>query len=130
MTAACRFVHSLREGGVLGDVTRIIVKLYGSLALTGKGHATDTAIMLGLGGSLPSEVDPEAAARLIAGVRSGQRLKLAGTQAIDLRPARNVEWLVREKLPAHPNALTLVALDATNATSAKAPTIRSAVASS
>src|ERR1043165_9935088 len=61
MTAACRFTHALQEQGLLPRVSRISVQLYGSLALTGKGHATDTAVMLGLCGQLPAAIEPDAA---------------------------------------------------------------------
>ena len=53
MTAACRFVEGLREKGLLTRTVRVEVDLYGSLALTGKGHATDLAVLLGLAGQRP-----------------------------------------------------------------------------
>ena len=70
MTAAHRFVRELEAGGRLAAVARVSVDLYGSLALTGKGHATDTAVILGLAGLLPAEVDPDAAAKLIEHVKA------------------------------------------------------------
>ena len=61
MTAACSFVERLRADGLLDQVARVGVDLYGSLALTGKGHATDRAILLGLSGERPDRIDPDAA---------------------------------------------------------------------
>ena len=69
MTAARRFIREVEERGELAQVARVTVDLYGSLALTGKGHATDTAVTLGLAGWLPAQVDPDAAAKLIDEVR-------------------------------------------------------------
>jgi L-serine dehydratase len=112
MTAACRFIREVQERGQLAKVTRATVDLYGSLALTGKGHATDTAVTLGLAGWLPAQVAPDAAAKLIQEVRANSKLALAGSQSIDLRIDRDIRWHYKESLPYHPNALTLRAYDA------------------
>ena len=61
MTAACSFVEMLRDDGLLARTDRIEVDLYGSLALTGKGHATDRAVLLGLSGERPDRIDPDRA---------------------------------------------------------------------
>ncbi len=60
MRAACRFVRELDRDGLLGGAARVETDLYGSLALTGKGHATDRAILLGLQGNEPAAIDPAA----------------------------------------------------------------------
>ncbi|MCO5620342.1 L-serine ammonia-lyase, partial [Citrobacter freundii] len=60
MKAAKQFVDELRAGGKIRDVTRINVDVYGSLSWTGKGHHTDTAIIMGLAGNLPENVDIDA----------------------------------------------------------------------
>ena len=112
MTAACRFARELETQGRLQTVRRVRVKLYGSLALTGKGHATDTAVILGLGGSLPAEVEPDLAATTLEHVREQGTLNLAGVHRIEFDAARDIEWLYKESLPFHPNALTLFAHDA------------------
>jgi L-serine dehydratase len=111
MTAACRFAKSLETQGLLARVAQVSVDLYGSLALTGKGHATDTAVTTGLAGWLPAQVDPDAAAKLIEEVRQQGRLKLAGSHDIDFRIERDIHWKYKESLPYHPNALTLSARD-------------------
>ena len=109
MTAACRFARSLQERDLLARISRVSVKLYGSLALTGKGHATDTAVMLGLCGLLPASIEPDAAAMQVAAIRGGAALPLAGEQPIEFVEQRDIEWLMRESLPRHPNALQLAA---------------------
>ncbi len=102
MVAARRF---LLEAGSLEDVTGIEVALYGSLALTGKGHATDKAVILGLLGETPEGVDTsQVEARLAAGEASGT-LALLGRQSIPFRAANHLKWHQRETLPGHPNGL-------------------------
>jgi L-serine dehydratase len=112
MTAACRFAKSLEDQGILARVAHVTVALYGSLALTGKGHATDTAVTTGLAGFLPAQVNPDAAARLIEDVRQHGKILLAGRHEIDFRIERDIHWKFKESLPYHPNALTLFARDA------------------
>ena len=58
MLAARRFLETLQQQTMLASVTSLRVELYGSLALTGRGHATDRAVMLGLLGDAPDEIDP------------------------------------------------------------------------
>jgi L-serine dehydratase len=60
MTAAARFVDLLAERSDLARVARVEITLYGSLALTGRGHATDQAVILGLAGFAPASLDPDA----------------------------------------------------------------------
>jgi L-serine dehydratase len=112
MTAACRFINEVQQRGQLAQVARVTVDLYGSLALTGKGHATDTAVTLGLAGWLPAQVDPDVAAKLIEGVRANGKLTLARSQTVDFRIDRDIHWHYKDSLPYHPNALTLHAYDA------------------
>lgn len=115
MTAACRFIREVEESGKLAQAARVTVDLYGSLALTGKGHATDTAVTLGLAGWLPAQADPDASAKLIEQVRQHGKLQLAGSQSIDFRIDRDIHWHYKESLPYHPNALTLHVYDAQGA---------------
>jgi len=115
MTAAARFVAGLARDGVLGRTARVCVKLYASLALTGRGHATDTAAMLGLMGHAPSTLDPDLGEAALARMRSSGQLVLAGGRSIAFDETRDIEWAGRERLAAHPNALGFTALDATGA---------------
>ena len=77
MVAANRFLGSLEEKDCLTNVNQVRVELYGSLAMTGTGHATDTAIILGLMGEKPDQLDTDLAPQLIDEVRSSGKLMLA-----------------------------------------------------
>ena len=82
MRAALRFVRELDTAGRLDRTDHILVDLYGSLALTGIGHGTDRAILLGLSGEAPDRVDPAAIESTIAAIRLKQRLSLLGRHEI------------------------------------------------
>ena len=112
MSAAARFVGALRGAGLLEAAARITIKLYASLALTGRGHATDRAVILGLMGHEPAAFDPDAGDAALAELRRTGALSLAGDHSIPFDEAADIEWAGRERLPQHPNALTLTALDA------------------
>jgi len=114
MTAAYRFVREVEQRGQLAKVARVTVDLYGSLALTGKGHCTDSAVTLGLAGWMPAQLDPDVGAKLIEEVRQRGKLSLAGSQSIEFRIDRDIHWHYKDSLPYHPNALTLRAYDAQN----------------
>jgi L-serine dehydratase len=111
MTAACRFVEALREKALLGATCRVGVDLYGSLALTGKGHATDRAILLGLAGERPDQIDPDEADVLIGRIRGTGRLALGGDHEIVFREGQDLRFLQRERLPHHSNGMRFAALD-------------------
>ena len=115
MTAACRFVEGLRADDRLDRVARVEVELYGSLALTGKGHASDRAILLGLSGERPDGIDPDAADRRIAAIRQSGRVSLAGTRDIPFDEAADLRFLQRERLPHHSNGMRFSAFDAAGA---------------
>ena len=111
MTAACRFVETLREKALFERAERVAVDLYGSLALTGKGHATDRAVLLGLSGQRPDRVDPDEAERIVARIRETGRLLLGGTREIGFDEARDLRFLQRERLPHHSNGMRFAAFD-------------------
>jgi L-serine dehydratase len=111
MTAACRFVERLRDGGVLAATARVQADLYGSLALTGKGHATDRAVLLGLSGERPDRIDPDAADLVVARIRESKRLSLGGEHEIGFDEARDLNFLQRERLPHHSNGMRFSAFD-------------------
>ena len=112
MTAAARFLDLLRAGGLLGHASRVEVKLYASLALTGRGHATDRAVILGLMGFEPASLDPDAGDLALARAAAEQWLLLGGEQGIGFDEGRDILWAGRERLPQHPNALTFTAFGA------------------
>ena len=109
MTAACDFVRMLDDGGLLEQVTRIEADLYGSLALTGKGHATDRAVLLGLSGERPHSMDPDAADQVIGRIRGTARIALLGRHEIDFVESRDMRFLQRERLPHHSNGMRFTA---------------------
>ena len=115
MTAACDFVEMLGRESLLGDTARMAVDLYGSLALTGKGHATDRAILLGLAGKRPDSLCPDEAEIIVARIRATGRLELAGRHEIAFDEPRDLRFLQRERLPHHSNGMRFEALDAAGA---------------
>jgi L-serine dehydratase len=109
MLAAGRFLHQL-DGFASRDIARIEVALYGSLALTGKGHGTQTGVVLGLAGFAPDNIDPDRVSGVVAGIEIAGVALEDGTR-IPFRADRNIH-LIPEALPAHPNGLRFAAYDA------------------
>jgi L-serine dehydratase len=110
MTAAGRFLDWL--GDRVERTARVQVTLYASLALTGRGHATDRAVILGLSGFEPRTLDPDEAERVVAEVRATQWLTLGGRQGVGFDEPRDLLWEGRTRLPQHPNGLKFAAFDA------------------
>jgi L-serine dehydratase len=110
MVAARRF---LLESGSLDDVTGIEAALYGSLALTGIGHATDKAVILGLMGFTPQSIDPAQVDDLLAEVELDGVIKLLGVKPVPFSAKTGLKWHRRESLPEHPNGMrfTLTRID-------------------
>src|SRR5215471_19720614 len=77
MRAAADFARGFETRGEIARVCRVHADLYGSLALTGHGHGTDRAILLGLSGELPDQIAPETIETKLADVRTSKKLKLA-----------------------------------------------------
>ncbi len=112
MTAAARFVGLLVRRGLIGRMARLETTLYGSLALTGRGHATDRAVMLGLAGFAPASLDPDAGEAALERIRSEAWLNLgADGPGIAFDERRDIVWAGAVRRPQHPNALTFTALD-------------------
>jgi L-serine dehydratase len=109
MRAARLFLDLLEQQSLLQSVQRITVDLYGSLALTGKGHGTDTAIMLGLLGHRPETVDPEQVESVIQQLRSSGQLPLPGAHTIAFNPEEAIIFNRRKSLPFHPNGMKMLA---------------------
>ncbi len=112
MRAARRFVERLRAEGLLDTTAAIEVRLYGSLALTGKGHGTDKAVLLGLEGATPEGIDPDEVEPRVAAIRESGRLSLGGGPTIAFHEAANLLFLRKESLPQHPNGMRFTARDA------------------
>jgi L-serine dehydratase len=116
MKAAAAFVEALEGRGVFPQTDSVVVDLYGSLAFTGKGHAVDKALVLGLSGEKPATIDPDAADRIVANTRATKSLRLAGRRAIDFDPDTAIRFDRLAEPKRHPNTLRLRAFDAAGAT--------------
>ncbi len=111
MNAARRFVEDLGRRGLLTATQKVGVQLYGSLALTGKGHCTDRAILLGLEGCAPESLDPKAVEPALERIRSNSRLRLAGHHDIAFDEPMDVLWHRDQVLPGHSNGMRFTALN-------------------
>ena len=112
MWAAHRFVLSLDSLGLLERVGHVRVFLYGSLALTGLGHATDKAVLLGLAGEVPDRVDPDVADAIVARIRERSRIALMGRHEVPFDEAEDLVFRMRETMIEHPNGMRFRAYDA------------------
>ena len=118
MRAALRFTRELTQKNLLEKTATVNVDLYGSLALTGIGHGTDRAILLGLLGEAPDTVDPATVETKIAAIRSTSLLKLAGRNTIPFAEAENLHFRRDQMYPdpavtSHPNGMRFTAFDNT-----------------
>lgn len=104
MVAARRF---LVEAGNLQNVTKVQAALYGSLALTGSGHATDKAVLLGLMGETPQDVAPDTVEDKLTRLSDTHQMRLLGEYTISFNPATDIIWHMQEVLPGHPNGMKL-----------------------
>ena len=113
MRAAREFAASLQDEDekVMELVARVRVELYGSLALTGRGHGTDRAVLLGLLGELPDEVDPASIEDKIQAIRKGERIRLLGFREIPFVEERDLLFHKDQILPGHPNAMRFSAIN-------------------
>ena len=113
MRAAARFVQRwLADPGHLGQVARIRAEVFGSLALTGRGHGTDKALLLGLEGHQPNAIDPDIIPATLARIRGDKKLLLSGTHEIAFDEKRDLAMNKRQKLPYHTNGMRFTAFDA------------------
>ena len=118
MRAACRFARELEQRGDLDRVKRVQVDLYGSLALTGLGHGTDRAVLLGLAGNEPASIDPAVIESTVAEIRATKKMKLAGRWEVNFDEAGDLLFRRETMFPPgaktqHPNGLRLSAFDGT-----------------
>ncbi len=111
MNAARRFALDLEERGLLPLVQSVSAQLYGSLALTGRGHCTDRAVLLGLEGFAPETLDPDTVEPTLARIRSRGRLRLAGLHEIAFDEPMELLFHRDQTLPGHPNGMRFTALD-------------------
>jgi L-serine dehydratase len=105
MVAARRF---LQEAGPLEQAVGVEAHLYGSLALTGVGHATDKAVVLGLMGQTPQDIDPDSVDDRLAEAELDGVIKLLGTKVVPFSQREHLVWHKSATLPEHPNGMRFV----------------------
>jgi len=115
MRAARRFLERLRAEHGLLLVGTLRTHLYGSLAATGVGHGTVSAVLLGLSGAQPQTIDPDDIPGLLADITTHHTLRLLGGAAIPFDVGADVVMHAHETLPAHPNGMVFEAFDVTGA---------------
>ena len=116
MRAAARFVeHHLAEAGRLGDVARVRAEVFGSLALTGRGHGTDKAVLMGLEGHWPNRIDPDLIPAALERIRGSKLIRLHGGREIAFNEKSDLVMNKRQKLPFHTNGMRFIAYDANGA---------------
>ncbi|MBB2485899.1 L-serine ammonia-lyase [Mitsuaria sp. WAJ17] len=115
MRAARLFASRLRSEGQLPHTARVLSQLYGSLGATGKGHGSDTAVLLGLAGHEPDTVDVERVPQYLDDIRQGNRLQLLGEHWVDFNEAKDLVFFRRQSLPFHANGMRFSAFDAAGA---------------
>jgi len=111
MIAANEFLALLEKDNLFDKTTRIKVELYGSLALTGKGHGTDKAILNGLEGKDPQTVVPESMIPRMHEIIETATLNLAGKKTIQFNEKTDFLILQKELLPKHTNGMRFSAYD-------------------
>ena len=111
MRAAGRFVQSLRKHGHFVHTHRVETVLYGSLAWTGHGHATDIAVILGLAGEEPETVDPDAVSTIVGEATADSMLALGGRRAMSFDRDRDIIFDRKTPAKGHPNTLAFTAWD-------------------
>jgi L-serine dehydratase len=111
MRAAYRFGLGIEDKIEFKNVGRIVCELYGSLALTGKGHGSDKALMLGLEGYEPDQVDPDEIEGILNRIKTSKKLSLQHKCEIDFDFIKDIKFLRRKVLPAHPNGMQFIAYD-------------------
>jgi L-serine dehydratase len=115
MRAARLFAGRLAASGQLAATHRIHTELYGSLGATGKGHGSDTAVLLGLSGHEPDSVDVDQVPAYLARIRSEHRLAVLGRHEIGFDDTTDLVFNKRESLPMHANGLRFTAFDVAGA---------------
>ncbi|MEG3618042.1 L-serine ammonia-lyase [Magnetovibrio sp. PR-2] len=111
MRAAYRFVSELGAVGQLSSTASLSVTLFGSLALTGRGHHTDKAVVLGLSGKRPRSIEACDVPAIVEDVQTNKSLRLGGEKSIAFDMEADIIFLGTEVLQRHTNAMRLEAFD-------------------
>jgi L-serine dehydratase len=111
MKAALQFAIDLAQKELLSSVRSVQVELFGSLGATGIGHGTDKAILLGLEGNAPDQIDPIQIAPTLDRIRGQHQLFLLGQQPIGFEESKHLKFHF-EALSFHPNGMRFTAFSA------------------
>lgn len=111
MKATKMFLDELKTKNLLSKTNRVICELYGSLALTGKGHGTDKAIILGLFGHTPEDINPDHIQDILDRVHHDHQVSLLGERDIIFNPREDILFHRTETLPYHSNGMCFQAID-------------------
>ena len=111
MSAANEFLQQLKDNACFDNTTRVKIELYGSLALTGKGHGTDKAVLNGLEGKTPESVKPETMVPRMHDIIAQKTLCLDGKKNISFHVENDFIFLQKERLPKHSNGMRFTAFD-------------------
>ena len=111
MRAARQFLLDLEQKGLFDRTAQVAVQLYGSLALTGKGHGTDRAVLLGLEGDTPDGIDPDSINARLKHIRATHLIKLLSKREIAFDEALDLLMHRDQVLPKHSNGMRFTALD-------------------
>ena len=114
MRAAKMFAHSLKDGGFFANAANVRAELYGSLGATGKGHGSDKAVLMGLEGESPDQIDPAVIPMRLEKIRTEKSLMLLGEKPIGFDEKRDL-LMLRKALPNHPNGMIFAASDSNGA---------------
>ena len=109
MRAAHRFISEMKNN--ISFIDSIKVELFGSLALTGRGHGTVWSVMLGFEGEKPEEIDPEKISERIDHIKKKGTLNLLGRRSIVFSERENIVFNYKELLPLHSNAMRFTCYD-------------------
>src|SRR5258708_21146649 len=115
MRGARMFLEEMEAEQNLGRISELRIELFGSLALTGRGHGTDRAILLGLMGHRPDEVDPASVEQEVSAIRRDRKISLLGRHSIVFADARDLLFHGDQLLPGHSNGMRFTAFDAQGA---------------
>lgn len=110
MRAALRFAVALQDGTSLDQVNKLTVDLYGSLGATGKGHGTNKAVLLGLEGELPEQIDPDCIPARLEKIRQSGKIQLLNRIPVRFNETEHLLFH-RKALPYHSNGMRFTAYD-------------------
>lgn len=111
MRAALTFARGLKDAGLLEKTAAVKSELYGSLGATGKGHGSDTAVLLGLQGEAPDLVDTDTVPAKLEKIRTSGRIRLLDEKEIPFVESEHLLLYKRQSLPYHPNGMRFTAFD-------------------